>query len=298
MLGSEFVARFAKKGLDAWEAAALELARRDELAPWPAAEVTISDGAHTATIRVMSDVLAVGTAEDHVRLPLTPSMAQNICNLHGWLLPTPWIVYQLYRAAPLKLAPVDLVPTRSVLTQAAEHSRLIDAALEIAGGRSGDGQLACGMKKHVVVSNIYETGKVLIFGWYRPPPAPDVFDDRRPPSTPDRQPIQPKSNLHGDFYVDYSHGIQPVVGACVVDGERMATADLYQHPTLSALVSSEGPLRVVRYPAAVMPAPVPIPIAAAGRAREWTRPRGWPIYPEVPPPTEQAIAEWSRRRRS
>jgi hypothetical protein len=71
--------------------------------------------------------------------------------------------------------------------------------------------------------------------------------------TPGRQPIQPKSNVHGDFYVDYSHGVRAIAPEAIVDGRPMATVDLYQHPTLSRLVSNEGPVRVPRYPSPVPP---------------------------------------------
>src|SRR5262249_19858043 len=89
------------------------------------------------------------------------------------------------------------------------------------------------------------------------PPAADGFDDRRAMTTPDRQPIQPLSNVHSAGYVDYSHGIQLVAPTCTVDGQTTSTLDLYQHPTLSRLVSNEGPLRTPRYAGAVVPPQTP-----------------------------------------
>src|SRR5262249_30603445 len=68
-----------------------------------------------------------------------------------------------------------------------------------------------------------------------------------------KQPIQAKSNLHADFYVDYSHGIRAIGPTALVNGQQMNTVDLYQHPTLSALVSNEGPVRVPRYPSIIIP---------------------------------------------
>ena len=303
--GSEFVAEYSKKGLPAWEAAALELARQGGLTPWPWVEIPLSDGADTAVIRVASDVLAVGSLEDHLRLPLTPGRAQDILNLSGALMPTPYLEYVIWRSAAVKLPPTAMVPNRGAdLNQYAAHSSLIDgqidAALAVATGdarldlarsierdarmnRSGNasdawavandawlevgadqrGRLVSGMKKGVVVANFYKVGKVLLFGWYRPPPAPDVFDDGRPMGTIDRQPIQPKSNVHGDFYVDYSHGIRAIAPLATVNGQVMRTEDLYRHPTLSRLVSNEGPVKVPRYPSRVHVAEIP-PIAGAG----------------------------------
>lgn len=255
MLGSEFIQQFAQKGLVSWEAAALQLARADALTPWPWVELPLTDGQNSAVLRVQTDVLAIGTFEDHVRLPLTPGAGQSIFNLFGWLYPTPWIVYQMWRAAPLKMPPTPSVPNLGAnLHQYMSHSQVIDQQLRDAGAAPNDPRLRGGIKKHIVVSNIAKPGKVLIFGWYRPPPAPDVFDDGRPMVTPDRQPIQPRSNVHGDFYADYAHGEQAIDGMSTVNGQPMPTADLYQHPTLSKLVSNEGPVRVPRYPSAVQPA--------------------------------------------
>lgn len=256
MRGSEFAREYAGKGLTAWGAAALELARQGSLVPWPWVDVVLADDSgNTATLKISSDYLAVGDLEDHVRLPLTPSSAQNILNLSGSLLPTPWLEYRIWQQAPVKLAPTAAVPNKGAnLDQYAQHSALVDEQLRTIG--AAPGMLVSGQKKDVIVSNIHKPGKVLIFGWRRPPPAPDVFDDGRAMTVPDRQPVQPKSNVHGDFYVDYSHGIRAVAPIAIVNGQEMTTADLYRHPTLSRLVSNEGPLRFIRYPARVPPAEV------------------------------------------
>jgi hypothetical protein len=196
----------------------------------------------------LADDLAIGPLEDHLRLPLRPSTAQSILNLRGWLLPTPWIVYQMWRSAPVKLTPHPL-PNRFVnMDQFVEHSAILDQEI----GDAPLDALRAGTKKSVVVSNIYQPGKVLIHGWYRP--APDVFDDRTPLENPRRQPRQPKSNVHAADYWDYSHGIRAVGPVALVNGQPMPTVDLYQHPTLSHLVSNEGPVRTPRYPSPVPPA--------------------------------------------
>lgn len=269
--GSEFVSRYASKGLPAWEAAALAIARAEGATPWPWAplRLAMADGAHTAVLQVRTDVLAIGPVGDAVRLPMLPNAAQGILNLSGNLLPTPWLVYQIWRQAAARLEPLAMVPNQGAnLLQYQAHSNAIDAQLRNAG-YDGRGFVA-GHKKAVVISNIAKPGKVLIFGFYRPsPPAPDVFDDGTSleNAANTRQPIQPRSNVHGDFYVDYSHGIREVHPECLVDGARMRTIDLYQHPTLSVLVSNEtasgrlasvangpaAPLRVPRYPSSVKP---------------------------------------------
>lgn len=278
MLGSQFVRQFARRGAASWEAAALALAREDaegktggatglppNLTPWPWVDLTLTDGTNTATVRMMSDAFALGPFGDHLRLPMTPGTAQSIFNLFGWLLPTPWLVYQFWRAAPYKLAPIAMVPNKGAdLVQFADHSALVDYALDakiapgsdvhpalptpVLGGVSGAG-------KNIVVSNIWQPGKVLIQGWYRPPPAPDVFDDHRPLSAENRQPIQPNSNVHAADYEDYSHLAQAVHPVATLNGQPIPTIVLYQHPVFSHLVSNEGPIKVPRYPNATVRPP-------------------------------------------
>ena len=230
MTGSEFVRRYGSSGQAAWENAALELAKNGELTPRKWTDITLSDGQNTAIIKVQNDFLAIGPANNSIRLPLSPTAAQNILNLSGSLLPTAHIVSQIHRNAPLKLNPTPLSPNRGPnLNQFYEHSRILDNQI-----RNSD-SLPSGAKKHVIVSNIYRPGKVVIVGWYRP----------------NGQFIQDKSNIHDSNYVDYSHGIQAVHGLSKVNGQTMLTADLYQHPTLSRLVLDEGPIRVTRYPSNV-----------------------------------------------
>lgn len=256
--GSEFVREFGPKGPMAWEGAALALARMDGLTPWPWVDLKLTDGQNSAVLKVQSDVLSIGPTQDYVRLPLTPSAAQNILNLYGRLLPTPWLAYQMYRQAPVKLQVQGMVPNKGPnMKQYAEHSAFIDQQMQAAG--AAPGSFLSGTKKHIVVSNIYHPHTVLIFGWYKPPPWPDVYDDGSHWKNPTRQPQQVKSNAHADGYVDYSHGVQAIGPVAYVNAPgifvgEMPTVDLYQHPILSKLVSNEGPLRMTRYPSVVVPA--------------------------------------------
>ena len=293
---SEFVSTYANKGLAAWEAAAFEAARQGHLTPREWVPITLKDDAgNTAVIQVQEDVLGIGPKNDSIRLPLTPIGAQNIFNLYGWLLPTPWIVYQIWKNAPIKLTPTSIAALGEQnkgadLNQYYKHSQFLDR--QIAGvlattpQRIGRPEIVAGAKKHVVVDGAhYQPKKVLIFGWYHP--SPDVFDDGRAMGASNRQPIQPISNLHGDFYVDYSHGVQAIHPIAIVNGVQMNTADLYIHPTLSKLVSS-SPIKHVRYPSSV-------PVASF-------RPESASVYnvlpdvhPTVPGLSEYALHEIARR---
>src|SRR5665213_285052 len=69
------------------------------------------------------------------------------------------------------------------------------------------------------------------------------------------QPIQARSNVHLDSWVDYSHGIRLISPVMVVDGQEMQTEAVLRDPELSKLLSDEGPVRMIRYPSGNDPAP-------------------------------------------
>lgn len=256
MRASEFLTANAGKGLSVWESAAVKLSqsgREQNYVPltYFPVDVTTRDGKHTGQIFVANDYLALGspTDADYLRLPLTPISAQRIVDAHGALLPTSKMVDDIWKASTIKLFPVPLVPNKGAnLAQYQEHSKAIDEQLRalypqlvspITGipANAGRNALVSGQKKDIILSNIWKPGKVVIYGWHRP-------DGTR---------IQPKSNIHGDFYVDYSHGIRLVSPDMMVDGKPMKTTDVMQSKELSSLVSDEGPLKQVRYPGSVQP---------------------------------------------
>lgn len=231
MKGSEFLAANKGKSLGQWEALALSLAQQDSLVPWSMLPISVTskDGKHNGVFFTASDYLAIGTFDDYVRLPLTPGTAQKIANLNGMLLPTSQMVESIWRASQ-KLVPIPMVPNRGAnLQQYADHSRLIDEQLSSA---QSSHLPVSGHKKDVIISNIWKPGKVVIFGWYRP-------DGTR---------IQPKSNIHGDFYVDYSHGIRLISPNMQVNGQSMSVEEVLRSPVYSSLLSSEGVVTKPRYP--------------------------------------------------
>jgi hypothetical protein len=253
--------------------------------------ITLRSGNHDATLRVASDVFAIGTPDDFVRLPLTPTAAQRIANLGGLLLPTPLLAREIWKQADVKLRPIrsgELAqPYKdnkgASMAQYAAHNAAIEAA------RAGQAGLVTGHKKDVVLSNIYRPGKVLIYGWFWPDARPlkETMDGSG-------QPIQPRSNVHGDFYVDYSHGIRFVSPIITVDGQEMLTEAVLKDPELSKLVSDEGPLKVARYPApnapaVVRPATAPVgPVATSDDV--FYRGRNTTSF------ADQGLAELTRRR--
>jgi hypothetical protein len=247
--GSEFVQAYKDKGFVAWEAAAVELARQGSVIIWPMVNLSLTstskDGTqHAATIAVTSDYLAVGEPGDYLRLPLRPSSAQTIANLSGMLLPTPKLVYETWRQAQTQLTPVPMTNRPANLPDFLLHERKIEAQL---AGNPSPG-LTTGVKKDVVISNLYKPGYVLIYGWFWP-------KEMTKPPAGYSQPIQPRSNIHVESHVDYSHGIRLVSPVMTVDGEERQTESVLRDPELSKLLSDEGPVRTVRYPASNDPAP-------------------------------------------
>lgn len=236
MKGSEFLAANAGKSLAQWEANAVLLAQQDRFVPWPMVPVTAvsRDGKHTGTFFVASDYFAIGTPDDFIRLPLTPLAAQRIANSKAMLLPTRKMVDDIWRASS-KLAPQPMVPNKGAnLVQYRDHSRAIDEQLNSSGvSPLNTNAPIAGTKKDIVISNIWKPGKVVIYGWHQL----------------NGSPIQGKSNIHGDFYVDYSHGLRLVAPNMEVDGQPMSTEEVLKNPAYAGVLSDEGPLKRVTYPA-------------------------------------------------
>jgi len=253
---SDFLAAYGSRGPAVWEAAALELAKKNEVPTWPLANVTSSDGARTLVFKVATDYFSVGEPGDLLRLPLTPTKAQEVADVWGMLLPTPKMVKLIADASVVRLNPHPLAPNLGAsLTQYLAHSQEIDKEL---AGASG---LASGLKKDVVLGNLWKPGKVLIYGWIKPnAPAGDANEKQASmmsaPAGPSWR-VQPYSNVHGDFYVDYSHGARLVHPVAVLDGAEVKLADVMRDPALASLVSWEGPLKTTRYPTPTAPVAAP-----------------------------------------
>jgi hypothetical protein len=243
MRAVDFLATFGPRGAAAWEAAAIDLARRHEIVVWPLVPVTLTDGAHTLLVNVASDYFAVGEPEAPLRLPLTPLAAQRVADAFGMLLPTTKLVKAIHEQAPAKLTTGGLVPNRNAnLAQYADHNALVSS--ELASRSVIPGTLTSGSKKDVVIGNLLKKGKVLIYGWLKPL-VPPGRDPQPMMTAPWR--VQPYSSVHGDTYVDYSHGIRLVSPKAFLDGQPVDLASVLRDPKLSSLVSDEGPLRTVRY---------------------------------------------------
>jgi len=188
---------------------------------------------HTAVARVMPDYLAIGTDDDFVRVPMTPMTAQRVADAAGCVLPTSHLVDAVHAAARIKLptAHIPLDPDGGTSQDFATHQRLIQEVL--AKEHLRPGELVAGHKKDVVITPrmLAEPGRVAIYGMHQP----------------DGTPLQMLSLVHILEYLDYSHGVRLVASSIQVDGRERAIRNVMRDPTLSALVSDEGPFELPRY---------------------------------------------------
>lgn len=195
--------------------------------------VNIAGTNYTATYFVIPDYLAVGSDSNYFLTPMTPLLAQRICNALNSTLPTKKMVDQIYSSAPCKLKPQPIPPTPQMTTVPvfSQHNDSVKALRFPVLNQHPFGTLVGGTKKDVIISNrIYQnlnpnTPKpVVIYGWHQL----------------NGQPIQPVYNGHGETYADYSHGIRLVLDSVVVNGESKTFTQLLADPVLCILVSDEG----------------------------------------------------------
>ena len=194
---------------------------------------------HVLKLHVTPDYLAIGFDTDFLRIPLTTMTAQRIADLVDCSLPTPKLVDTIWAAADLKLNPEPLPPDAKMITVPvfAQHQKLIEKQI----GVHPHNQLIAGHKKDIVLAAALATNhtSVVIYGWHKS----------------DGKPIQPVFARHAATWADYSHGIRLIANDAELDGNPVRLPDMFVAPALSALVSSEGPLSVARYPTN-WPAPV------------------------------------------
>jgi hypothetical protein len=194
-------------------------------------QVPISVADVRGTIEVAPDYLAVGSDDDFVRLPMTPQTAQALADKFGCVLPTRKLVDAIDAAGEVRLAPQPLTEDRESVAAFILSNDKIEAQRK---GRPL-GLLNIGGKKDIVVSpKMYERpDRLVIYGWRQL----------------NGQPIQPLTNVHVDWYVDYSHGVRLIRDEIEIDGAPFKIADLLHDPQRCAIVSDEGIVDPARYPA-------------------------------------------------
>lgn len=193
---------------------------------------------HKVEMLVLPDYLSVGSDDDFVRMPMGPLAAQQIADSLNCILPTTYLVD---RIAEVSEGHIDIFPFRplggrNMMPIVFQDSDNAIKALYKAKGYEF-GQFISGLKKEVVITykiqsrnemNKYEA----IYGWFHP----------------DGRIQQPLFIRHGNFYVDYSHGIRLINRTVVVDGKKLDAKTILESPTLYRLLSDEPePLKKASY---------------------------------------------------
>jgi serpin B len=218
---------------------------------------------HRATIYVAQDTLRFGEAGsnldptdwDWVRVAVTPDAAQRIADELGVLLPTSKIADLAHAQADVRLTPHWQNPVTATTGTMLQHHRDIEA--ERAGR---DGLLSTIGKDWILARALFPARPgalpahplgydgAINYGWHTKGPA-------RPGGPYVARPgiivWQQEGERHNRRHVDDSQWVPRFVyPRMVVDGNEMATADVMMSPTLSGLVTYDGPLPGTRYPEA------------------------------------------------
>lgn len=213
---------------------------------------TIGGVLRTAVFEVAPDYLGIGADGDWFRMPMSPILAQQICDRLDATMPTRKMVDAIWAQAPVHLAPYPYSPTvYNILSCALFHQHHLQ--IETQRGGQPLGLIVGGIKKDVVVSALIASWptRVVIYGWHYQ----------------NGVPIQPLSKVHENTYADYSHGIRLVKNRVLVDGQPTTVAAVLADPVLHPLLSDEGAFASSRY--VVPPPPETFPFLdafpAAGR---------------------------------
>lgn len=184
---------------------------------------------HKVEMWVLPDYVAIGTNDDFVRMPMGPLAAQRIADALDCTLPTPFLVDRIAEASE---GHVDIFPFRPLGNRNSQpivfqdSNNAINAQFKAYGYESG--QFISGLKKDIVLTykimtlTEYERN-VAIYGWHHP----------------DGRAQQPLFVRHGNFYVDYSHGVRLIYNKVKIDGVEYNIREILQSPELYRLLSNE-----------------------------------------------------------
>lgn len=200
---------------------------------------TINTKNYELIFYTVCDYMAIGSDQDYLYIPMTPSTAQYLADLMDCSLPTKKIVDIIYSKAEITLDPQPIPPSDKMTTVPifSQHTDSIKQQISKIGlDRSADNIIA-GHKKDIIISNkIYSTDRnydrVVIYGWH----------------LSDNNPIQPVYNGHIALYADYSHGVRFISDVAFINGDSIQVADILQDSDLSILLSSEGIISKPYYP--------------------------------------------------
>ncbi len=198
----------------------------------------IGDRVYRIEYDVLPDYLAIGSDADLFYCPMTPGLARKVGRLTRSVLPTRKMSDRIYRAAAVKMIPEPIPPTPAMTTVPVflEHTRLVREQRAKTISEFPLGSLVAGNKKDIVLSDkMYRDGKlrVVIYGWHQA----------------DGRAIQPLYNGHTADWADYSHGVRLISRQVRVNGRKTRIGKVLRSEKLHPLLSDEGPLEFIAYPA-------------------------------------------------
>lgn len=185
------------------------------------------------------DYMAIGSDQDYLYIPMTPSTAQYLADHLDCTLPTKKMVDVIYNNADIKLSPQPIPPSDKMTTLPVfkQHTdSIMQQISQIGFDRLADNIIA-GHKKDIIISNkIYSTDRnydrVVIYGWH----------------LSENNPIQPVYNGHTAQYADYSHGVRLISKFAYINGDSIQVDTILKDADLSVLFSSEGIISKPYYP--------------------------------------------------
>lgn len=193
---------------------------------------------HTGTFNVFADALKIGG----VRISASATLLQTLADMLGCVLLTPRLSDLMFQQAHVVIPPQIISPPGTDTATMVKESQKIDASTR---GTSG---LIAPMGKPWCLSNVLlaHPGRAALYGWQSTKSIPGI--PLYPGVSSGVKVIQPLSTAHDATYVDYAMLAVLASRRCVVDGEPVDLATVLQDPSMSALVSHEGPLRLLRQP--------------------------------------------------
>ena len=185
------------------------------------------------------DYMAIGSDDDYLYIPMTPSTAQYIADKLDCILPTKKLVDVIYNKAEIKLRPQPIPPSPKMTTIPVfyQHTDSIKNQIAQIGFNRASDSIIAGHKKDIIISNkIYSSDRnydrVVIYGWHLSV----------------NNPIQPVYNGHIGTYADYSHGVRLISKLAIINGDSIQITDILKDPNLNIIISSEGVINKPYYP--------------------------------------------------
>jgi hypothetical protein len=198
--------------------------------------VTVTNGANSITYLAMPDVLAIGSDQDYVRMPMTPLTAQAVADHLDCSLPTKKMVDDIWHNATNKLIPLPWGPPYDASMQSTYRIGVQNSKIQAQLTGLNPHALTSGHKKDLVLTNhLYPNNpnkRVAIYGWIQT-------------NGIAIQGLNPVS--HEVTYEDYSHGPRLIANDVLVNHQQMTLQQVFADPILSRLVSDEGAILFQRY---------------------------------------------------